>query len=174
VWRSNDEGATWTQIHVPLSTTDTAYNEQIALNTKAGKTRMYISAGASGSPTARLFRSDDVSTGAPVFTTLTSATIGDPGYGSWNICGGQCWYDNLVYSPPGHPDMVYLGGSYQYRGSSVNHEAGLISNGRAVVLSNDAGASWTDQTADSTDAVHPNALHPDEHALVVNPNRSQE
>jgi hypothetical protein len=66
--------------------------------------------------------------------------------------------------------MVYLGGSYQYRGSSVNHEAGRISNGRAVGLSTDAGASWTDMTADATDAQHPNALHPDEHALVVNPN----
>ncbi len=25
----------------------------------------------------------------------------------------QCWYDNVVYSPPGKPDVVYLGGSYE-------------------------------------------------------------
>ncbi|MFL6014770.1 MAG: exo-alpha-sialidase [Gaiellaceae bacterium] len=174
VWRSNDEGATWTQIEVPISQTATAAanvsdNAQIAITTKNGKTRMYVSEGVSGAPTARLFRSDDVATGTPTFTNLTSATIGTPGYGSWNICGGQCWYDNLIYTPPGEPDMVYLGGSYQYRGSSVNHEAGRISNGRAVVLSTDAGASWTDMTADATDAVHPNAMHPDEHVLVTNP-----
>src|SRR6185295_17910066 len=45
-----------------------------------------------------------------------------------------------------------------------------LSNKRGVVLSTDAGVSFTDMTMDATDAVHPNAMHPDQHFLVVNPN----
>src|SRR6266511_1965095 len=43
------------------------------------------------------------------------------------------------------------------------------SYGRGVWRSNDAGDTWTDMTADATDPVHPNALHPDQHGLVTNP-----
>jgi hypothetical protein len=178
VWRSADNGATWAQIKPSMNPNDVSMRPEIAVNKLAnGNTRMYVGEGTSGpgSPTStaiysRLFRSDSVRTGAPTFTDLTSTDIANIGYGSYNYCGGQCWYDNTVYSPPGHPDIVYLGGSYQYRGSSVNNEAGLLSNGRAVILSTDAGVSFTDMTADATDAVHPNASHPDEHALVTNPN----
>ena len=38
--------------------------------------------GAPGSPTSRLFRSDDVATGVPVFTNLSSTNLADPGYGT--------------------------------------------------------------------------------------------
>ena len=38
-----------------------------------------------------------------------------------------------------------------------------------MVLSTDAGVSGTDMTFDGTDPVHPNGLHPDQHALVTNP-----
>jgi len=81
-------------------------------------------------------------------TDLTSSNRADPGYGSYNFCTGQCWYDNFVVSPAGYPDIVYLGGSYQYG------ETGNVSNGRAVVLSTDAGVSFTDMTMDGTDPIH--------------------
>jgi hypothetical protein len=125
------------------------------------KTRMYVHEGSSGSPTSRLFRSDDVATGAPSFTNLSSSNVADPGYGTYNLCTGQCWYDNFVYTPAGYPDVVYVGGSYSYGQS--------FSNKRGVVLSTDAGASATDMTMDATDPIHPNGLHPDQHALVTNP-----
>ena len=38
------------------------------------------------------------------------------------------------------------------------------------MLSTDAGVSFTDMTMDATDPIHPNGLHPDQHALVTNPN----
>jgi hypothetical protein len=165
VWRSNDDGATWTQINPSLASTNANMRPEFAVNVLSnGKTRMYIAEGASGSPYARLFRSDDVRTGAPTFTTLTSSNPADPGFGSYAYCGGQCWYDNFVVTPAGYPDIVYLGGSYQYG------ETGGISNGRAVVLSTDGGVSFTDMTMDATDPIHPNGLHPDEHFLVTNPN----
>ncbi len=168
VWRSPDAGATWVQIKAPLSSAITTMRPELAVTTLPnGKTRMYVAEGATGSPAnlySRLFRSDDVATGVPVFTDLTSSNPADTGYGSFDYCTGQCWYDNVVFTPAGHPNTVYLGGSYLYG------ETGNISNGRAVVLSTDAGVSFTDLTMDATDPVHPNGIHPDQHSLVVNPN----
>jgi hypothetical protein len=71
----------------------------------------------------------------------------------------------FVHTPEGNPDVVYTGGSYVY------DETGGISNGRGVVLSTDAGVSGTDMTMDGTDAVHPNGLHPDQHAMVTVPGK---
>ena len=167
VWRSNDAGATWTQIKASLDSTIATTRPDIAVTSLSnGKTRMYVGEGHTnaGGVYSRLFRSDDVASGSPTFVDLTSSDPANPGYGSFNYCTGQCWYDNFVVTPAGHPDVVYLGGSYQYS------ETGRISNGRGVVLSTDAGVSFTDMTMDSTDLVHPNAMHPDQHSLVVNPN----
>ncbi|HXB57528.1 MAG TPA: sialidase family protein [Vicinamibacteria bacterium] len=165
VWRSSDGGTTWTAIKASLSPGTTTTRPELAVTTLPnGKTRMYVAEGASGAPFSQLFRSDDVATGVPSFASLTSANPADSGFGSFNYCGGQCWYDNFVVTPAGYPDTVYLGGSYQYG------ETGGISNGRGVVLSTDAGVSFTDMTMDATDPVHPNGIHPDQHFLVVNPN----
>ena len=163
VWRSADAGASWTQIKTPLVNTTTDRAEFAVTRLPNGRTRMYVAVGNSGVAYSRLYRSDDVRSGAPVFTDLTSPDPADPGYGTYDYCGGQCWYDNFVYTPPGHPDIVYVGGSYAYG------ETGGVSNGRGVVLSTDAGVSSTDMTMDGTDALHPNGLHPDQHVLVTNP-----
>ena len=163
VWRSNDAGASWTQIKASLNSADSTMRPELAVTAlPSGATRMYIHEGAQGNPTSRLFRSDSVATGAPVFTNLSSSNVADPGYGTHNVCTGQCWYDNFVYTPAGHPDIVYVGGSYSYGEN--------FSNKRGVVLSTDAGVTSTDMTMDATDFVHPNGLHPDQHALVTHPN----
>lgn len=166
VWRSPDGGASWTQIKPSLApnviTTRPAFDVVALPN---GTTRMYVHEGNVGTPYSRLFRSDDVATGTPAFTDLTSNNPADPGYGTYNVCGGQCWYDVFVTSPDGHPDMAYVGGSYAY--------GEQFSNKRAVVLSRDAGVSSTDVTMDGTDPVHPNGLHPDQHSLVVHPSNPE-
>jgi len=171
VWRSTDGGTTWTQIKPSLDATMTTMRPEMAVARMSnGKTRMYVAEGASGATKtapndfSQLFRSDDATTATPTFMALTSPNPADPGYGSFNYCEGQCWYDNFVETPAGYPDMVYLGGSYAYG------ETGSISNGRGVVLSSDAGVSFTDMTMDATDPVQPNGIHPDQHFLVVNPN----
>jgi hypothetical protein len=162
VWRSSDGGTTWTQIKASLDSTVTTTLPWIAVTTRPnGHTRIYISEGNVGVEYSRAFRSDQVESGAPTWTDLTSANQADPRWGSFNFCGAQCWYDNFVYTPKGFPDIVYVGGSYGYGENIANH--------RAVVLSTDAGQSWTDMTADGTDPVHPNALHPDQHVIVTNP-----
>jgi len=171
VWRSTDAGTTWVQIKKSLDSTNSAMRPEMTVTTlQNGKTRMYVAEGATGpAPTApndfsQLFRSDDTTKAGPTFLALTSKNPANQGYGSYNYCEGQCWYDNFVKTPPGNPDMVYLGGSYAYG------ETGNISNGRAVLLSTDAGVSFTDMTMDATSALHPNGTHPDEHFIVINPN----
>ena len=163
VWRSPDGGATWVQIKPSLNAAVITTRPNIAVTTlENGKTRMYVYEGNAGQNYSRLFRSDDVATGAPVFTDLTSANPADPGYATFDQCDGQCWYDAFVHTPKGHPDMVYTGGSYVY--------GEVIANKRGVVLSTDAGVSATDMTFDGTDPYHPNGLHPDQHDIVTNPN----
>ncbi|MEV4280074.1 sialidase family protein [Actinoplanes xinjiangensis] len=162
IWRSPDGGATWAQVKASLA--PTVFQTRAAFDVTRlpnGKTRMYVYEGNTGTPYSRLFRSDDVAAGAPTFQDLTSANVADPGYATYNQCGGQCWYDIFVHTPDGHPDMVYTGGSYVY--------GETIANKRAVVLSTDAGVSGTDMTFDGTDELHPNGLHPDQQDIVTNP-----
>ncbi len=156
IWRSLDNGATWTQIKPALNPMNNADRASFALNKLPnGKTRMYVGDGNTsdtGANRARFYRTDDAA-GAAVFTDMT--TPQNIGY-----CTAQCWYDNVVYSPAGAPDVVYLGGSYSYGQQHVQ------SNGRAVLQSVDGGASWTDMTLDSDDS---GWLHPDQHAFVTIP-----
>jgi len=168
IWRSPDAGATWAQIKPSLNPALIQTRASIDVTRLAnGRTRMYVYEGNINNPYARLFRSDDVASGTPVFADLTSANVADSGYAWYNLCSGpdpgvgQCWYDEFVYTPEGHPDIVYAGGSYSY--------GETIANKRAVVLSTDAGVTGTDMTFDGTDPLHPNGLHPDQHDIVTNP-----
>jgi hypothetical protein len=167
VWRSLDNGATWTQIKNPRNATRSADRAEFAVTTLSnGKTRMYVGIGndlITAGNTAHFFRTDDAVTALDAnFTDLTTAQnnnyCGDPAVG-----GAQCWYDNLVYTPAGFPDIVYLGGSFSYS------QLGL-DNGRAILLSTDAGATWSDMSQDSK-PTHANFTHPDQHAIVTLPGK---
>ncbi len=161
IWRSTDNGATFAQIFTPQDPTvassaiDRSEFDVTAL--ASGATRMYVGEGQGGGTGhhSNFWRSDDADTAAS-FASLGGAQVD-------NYCDGQCWYDNLVYTPAGHPDVVYLGGSFAYG------QLGGVSNGRAVLLSTDGGATWSDLTQDSGPN-HANATHPDQHAIVTNPN----
>jgi hypothetical protein len=164
VWRSNDGGATWVQIKASLNPAVIQTRASIDVNKLAGgKTRMYVYEGNAGQNTSRLFRSDDVATGVPVFTDLTSPSEALPGWAWHANCDPQCWYDQFIYTPKGFPDVVYVGGDYAYGENTANK--------RGVVLSTDAGVSGTDMTFDGTDSLHPNGLHPDQHDLVTVPGK---
>jgi hypothetical protein len=172
VWRSTDNGANWTQIKTALNAANTNDRAGFAATKLAnGKTRMYVGVGNTsdaGANRARFYRTDDATAAAPAFTDMT--TTQNIGY-----CTAQCWYDNVVYSPAGKPDVIYLGGSYSY-GTYA-----FTTNGRAFIRSGDGGATWADMTWDTgTDptnpatccqpnAVAPNGMHPDSHAMVEIP-----
>ena len=180
IFRSTDNGSTWANIFTAASTSSSDRTE-FAVTTANGKTRIYNGDGANSSTLTAFYRTDDATAASVVWKTLTSSDRTNPYYGTFNFCTGQCVYDNFVVTPAGHPDEVYLGGSYQYG------EYGLRSNGRAVVRSTDAGEHWSDMTFDATTPpvpsgsyastyppmlVSPNGMHPDQHALVVSPNNS--
>ena len=114
---------------------------------------------------SRFFVANAVESGSPTFVDKTSPNIADIGYDTYNFCTLQCWYDQLVYSPAGNPDTVFVMGSYVY------NEDHRLSNARGLLLSTDGGNTFTDETDDAvgTDASH-DGLHPDQHAFVTNPN----
>jgi hypothetical protein len=172
IWRSNSNGdpGTWTQIFAPLAApTDPASGAGVerdefdVVALPNGGTRMYVGAGGGGTLAARFYRSDSVRTGTPTFTNLTNTT-------SQGYCDPQCNYDNFVYVPKKSDgsawdaDTVYLLGSNAY-GEAANGS----SNGRAVLLSTDAGVSFTDMTYDNADSNQPHGIHPDQHSIVTNP-----
>ncbi|MEP6977978.1 MAG: exo-alpha-sialidase [Thermoleophilia bacterium] len=153
VWRSLDNGTTWTQIKTPLNAAANTDRAQFAVNKlTGGKTRMYVGVGNVGAPAARFFRTDDAA-GAAIFADMTTPQ-------NINYCTGQCWYDNFVYSPAEDANVVYLSGSFSYGQQHV------LNNGRAVLLSTDGGATWSDMTLDKG---NDGWLHPDQHALVTVP-----
>jgi hypothetical protein len=172
IWRSLNNGATWTQIVAPLVNNLSVDRAEFDVTTLAnGKTRMYVGIGnnqfilddkGDHDPSndvlsrARVLRTDDAS-GTAVFTDLTTAQNID-------YCTAQCWYDNVIYTPAGAPDVVYIGGSYTY---GTQH---LTTNGRAWLLSSNAGASFSDITQDA-DPTHAEGIHPDQHAIVTVPHK---
>jgi len=194
VWRSTDGGVTWTQIKTALNFARNDDRAEFAVTPiTGGFTRMYVGVGNGsigscgtcdgGSNQARLYRTDDaVAATNANFTDLTALqqTSGAPNQ-TLNYCGdpaiggAQCWYDNVVYSPPGKPDVVYLGGAFSYS------TYGRRNNGRAFIRSSNAGVTFTDMTWDATtnptppgsccqpNPIAPNGQHPDSHAIVEIP-----
>ena len=117
---------------------------------------------------------------------LSSNVPDTPGFTSLDYCDGQCWYDNYIYAPAGHfpnsgasPDVVYLLGDNEYNENDWGPNSPRFQgspfgrgSGRGVALSTNGGCSrqaFTDMTEDTTHNFYPGALHPDHHALVVNP-----
>jgi len=139
---------------------------EFSLAPNGGNLRVYV--GDSSSAPADFYRVDNANvTAATLFTggtnggwtKLSNPANGTPGFASFNFCSTQCTYDMPVYSPPGAPNIVYIGSSMQYG------ELGNRSNGRAVQRSEDAGVNFTDMTIDTQGV----SRHPDQHAIAATP-----
>jgi hypothetical protein len=136
--------------------------------------RVYVGdADASGLGT--LYRVDNANVAATTlfngtsnvgWTSLSNPTPGTSGFSSFNFCTGQCTYDMPVYSPPGAPDTVYIGGQEQFAEIFLNNPGHPPSNGRMVQRSTNRGVDFTDMTIDSS---HNLSLHPDQHAIASTP-----
>jgi len=170
IFRSTNGGTSWTQIFTivnPANAGNAIERYSLAPTTLPnGKTRIYLGVGDNGTFAARFYRTDDAQAVTPA-TWVNMTTIQNAGY-----CTAQCWYDNVVYSPPGEPDTVYLGGSYDYDNAgtfAINGNLAGRTNGRAFIYSTDGGASFTDITRDATSDTRPNGMHPDQHAIATIP-----
>jgi hypothetical protein len=157
-----------------------------------GKTRAYVGDGSTGDATheatSEFWRSDDVDQPASGLLSpagknkapwkqLSSSNPKKPGFASYNFCETQCTYDEFVVADPTDPNTVLLGGSMQYDDLQV-FGGDQRTNGRAVIRSTDAGATFNDMTNDAT--VVPGAdtsllaggvtgMHPDLHAIAFDP-----
>ena len=173
IWRTTDGGTTWVQIKTaPAGGANNADRSAFALSPSGTPTapafvRMYVGNG-SGAFGARFFSTQNFDV-----LTATNATFVDQTTAqNIDYCTGQCWYDNVVYTPftntVSHLDTVYLLGSFTYGQIEI---AGGQSNGRAVLLSTDGGFNWSDLTQDAKpDPSTHEWTHPDQHAIVANPN----
>src|SRR5438093_5564688 len=153
------------------------FRTEFSLAPNGSNLRIYVGDGGAPPPTlpdgfqARFFRVDNANVAAATlftsgtnggWTLLSNSTPGTSGFSSFNYCTGQCSYDMPVYSPPGFPDIVYIGGAMQYDEIFTAHAP---SNGRAVQRSEDAGVNFTDMTIDTNEV----SLHPDQHAIAATP-----
>lgn len=194
IWRSRADGAvgTWEQIMArvgPASQTTERAEFDLIKDPVSGDTRMYVGVGGGG-VYARFrknfaVRTPPAATVAASWVDTTSTVVDSPGYSSNGYCDGQCSYDNYVFIPAAHfpnsgatVDTVYLSGSNVYSENNwgplsvhccPDNPATGRSNGRAVILSTDGGLTFTDMTDDVSDKVYPVELHPDHHALTINP-----
>ena len=143
-----------------------ASRTEFALAPNGANLRIYT--GDASSAPAEFFRVDNANVAASSlfdgvsnvgWTKLSNSANGTPGFASFNFCDGQCSYDMPVYSPPGAPDIVYIGNAMAYS------ELGGRSNGRAIQRSQDAGVDFTDMTIDTRGI----SLHPDQHAIAATP-----
>ena len=188
IWRSraNGDPGTWEQIMAPvgnpaLGTSERAEFDVVALPN--GETRMYVGIGGgfafnTATPPQvvslqAFFRRNEAVRTVPA-ATAQGTWVSLPQF-SFGYCDPQCSYDNYVYAPANplnapssgaDADVVYLSGANQY---NENNTGSGRSNGRAVLLSTNAGVTFTDMTEDDRSSVYPGALHPDHHALLVNP-----
>jgi hypothetical protein len=151
-----------------LAANSLASRTEFALAPKGTKLRIYV--GDAGAGPADFYRVDDANVAAssltdgvnnPGWIQLSNSIPGTPGFGSYDYCGEQCSYDMPVASPPGQPDVVWIGGQMQY---GEIFTATPPSNGRAVQRSTNAGVSFTDMTDDTQSP--PLGMHPDQHAIA--------
>jgi hypothetical protein len=194
IWRSkaNGEPGSWELIMAPLAgpPVNNERAEFDIVELPSGETRMYVGVGAAGTPPASFRRHDAVRNTpaaaiAASWIDLSNPVVDTPGFSSSAYCHGQCWYDNYVFAPAAHfpnsganPDIVYLSGDNAYnennwgpnspRANQGNPTLGR-DNARGVALSINAGESFTDMTEDDSHDFYPFGLHPDHHALTINP-----
>jgi hypothetical protein len=181
IFRSRDNGATFENIYHgkpddgSTGTLSGIRYELAAAKLANGKTRLYVHEGANPEDTngdnvldeaSFVLRSDDARAASPTFTNLSSNVDGTRGYGSFGVCGGGCWYDMPIATPPGRPNEVWIGGVTFY-GELPPYAGADRSNGRNVLRSTDAGATFTDGSGDAR--VPFEANHPDMHAIAFAP-----
>jgi uncharacterized repeat protein (TIGR01451 family) len=151
IYKSTNGGRTWAKIMNGLPAIDPAGQTRFSLGLShpAGVRKAVLYVGfswidsAGQRQPARLFKSTDAGASWHVLPTGT----GDDSVEDY--CAEQCFYDNVVEVDPKNPDVVYVGGQFNY----------AIGSG-GIFRSDDGGATWKNLGWDQ---------HPDFHAVAVDP-----
>jgi len=201
IWRNSTDGTTaapgFSQVFATMSpagypNADTYGDRtEFALASLGPTSRLYVGDSSEdangGKGRALLWRTDDVNVASSSLVTagpppadasgawiqLSSTDPLQPGYTSYRYCHEQCGYNNVVVADPSNPSVVMLGGAFDYS------EFGASSNGRAVLRSTDAGASFRDMSSDAQNSCDPpgaplpcpSGMHPDTHAVAFVPDQ---
>ena len=180
-----DGDARFHRIFKPLDVTHSGYSfVRFALADLGARTRIYVTDSdplanpdVRGAPqgNSQVYRLDDASVPATAqleghgagsaWKKLSSNSSAKPGYVAFRYCQSQCDYSNFVASVPGHPNHVWLGGTFDYYGPEYPRD---WNNGRSLLRSTDGGVSWNDMTLDTESP--PYAMHPDQHTIAFSPN----
>lgn len=171
----SDGGPGWHQVFTSGAPGEDGDRTEFAVTTAGGKTRIYV--GDATPSDSQLYRTDNADVDAATLNaggsdhtgwmSLSSPVTNSRGFASYNYCQGQCDYDDFVEVDPTNPDTVYLGGSMNYDELVAFGSKVARSNGRAVIRSRTAGASFTDMTNDAQSP--PTGMHPDQHAMAFDP-----
>jgi uncharacterized repeat protein (TIGR01451 family) len=153
LYKSTDGGNTWNPVDFGLNSPDfagAATRISVAVSHPIGVTDPVLYAGfewvdATGYHAARIFKSTD---GGDTWTKTPSGNDSTTDH-SEDYCGTQCFYDNVVQASPVNPDIVFIGGNFNY---------GAGSGG--IYKTIDGGTHWLDMGYDQ---------HPDIQALAFNP-----
>ncbi|HET6817128.1 MAG TPA: hypothetical protein VFH66_07885 [Mycobacteriales bacterium] len=181
IWRSSarlDGTTAFRHVFATSNPKDTFGDRtEFALTVKNGKTRIYAGDENDDKGWSWVWRTDNADRPANQLTNangnggwiqLSNPGNGQEGFDSYNFCESQCGYDMFVVTPPGHPDIVYIGGSMNY--DEIYGTVPPRSNGRAVMRSSNAGRDFTDMTEDAAGI----GMHPDEHGLAFVPGRANQ
>src|SRR3954454_15529220 len=181
IWRSTprlDGTAAFKQVFATAHPKDFFGDRtEFALTVKNGKTRIYAGDENDEKFLSWLWRTDNAdvaatklsnSNGNGGWTNLSNPGNGQQGFDSYNFCEEQCGYDMFVVTPPGHPNIVYIGGSMNY--DEIYGTVPPRSNGRAVMRSGNSGRGFTDMTEDA-DGI---GMHPDQHGLAFVPGQTNQ
>ncbi len=202
IWRNSADGLTaspgFSQVFATMApagypNADTYGDRtEFALADLGASSRLYAGDSSedanAGKGTALLWRTDDVNipasglvdpgvpptNAASSWIQLSSTSRSQPGYTSYRYCHEQCGYNNVVVADPSNPSIVMLGGAFDY------DEFNVTTNGRAVLRSTDAGASFRDMSSDAQDncdppgapSACPAGMHPDTHAVAFVPDQT--
>ena len=136
LWRSTDDGATWTYSTGALpageATAQLAGRATLATATSTladpASARIYLlTAKSDGTAQYDLFRSDDAGLGFQSLQVNASRAPNNPNpdQRSLDVIGAQAWYNQALLVDPANPDTVFIGGQL------------------SMVRSTDAGRGWS-------------------------------
>lgn len=151
IYRSTDNGATWTQIYTSASD---EYRIELACAPTAPGT-LYALSQKSDNTVKQVQYATAAGTGTPTFTVIGNPSWCDQGTTRTDFTRGQAWYDLIAAVDPNDANVLYAGGV-------------------DILKYSVASSSWTQVSQWASGCSSRPYVHADIHALVFKPGSSTE